>query len=103
MRCLSDEYGLVALGLAAPTVNPFSDLRACGADERGRARRHAHGSRSVLGVLKSIRVEVVNFWGAPRAKRLLDEEPQQLEQLRGVAEFPALEQPFELLANDVGR
>ena len=46
VRCLSDEHGLVALGLAArptkgPPLNLFSDLRACGADEEGSARRHA--------------------------------------------------------------
>ena len=45
VRCLSDEHGLVALGLAArskgPPLNLFSDLRARGADEEGSARRHA--------------------------------------------------------------
>ena len=45
LRCLSDEHGRVALGLAARAkrryLNLFNDLRACGTDEEGPARRHA--------------------------------------------------------------
>ncbi len=44
-RCLSDEHGLVALGLAARAkrrrLNLFHDIRACGTDEEGPSCRHA--------------------------------------------------------------
>ena len=45
LRCLSDEHGLVALGLAARAkrrcLNLCNYIRACGTDEEGPARRHA--------------------------------------------------------------
>jgi len=45
LRCLSDEHGLVALGLAAPAkrrcLNLYNDILAGGTDGDGPARRHA--------------------------------------------------------------